>query len=712
MRKSLLAGAAAVSLIWSPYTKAQEADPSLIEVTDADDEVINEIIVTATKRAERVRDISGSITAFDERALEEIGARSYADYLTRTPGVVFNQTVPGNSPAIIRGVATTTSIAQAQGTTGYFINDVPLTDPFYSGGIPDIDTFDVENIAILRGPQGTLFGSASMGGAINYKAAAPDLNSFGAHLRGTVEDVRHGENGLGGHIMLNAPIIDGVLAIRGVYGQRRLAGFVDNIGTGLSDTNRTPIKGGRLLMTMAPSATTTVNYLFLEQTQRTDDAGSTEPGLGAFAKSTLIPESFRYRTTIHNLRLDQDLGFAMLTATATHHAKAFAGQQDYSGLVPTLAPAAFLEPGKIRGETFELRLASNSTGRLDYLFGIFHDSTREYIINQLDAPAATSIFGTPTLIDALVRVRGRESALFGEASYSFTDKLKATLGGRLFRTRLLTETTQGGPLSGPTTTTNGTSSETGFSPKVSLTWQPNDDYLVYALASRGFRFGGPNIARDPVFAIPSEFGSDSLWNYEIGARTTQFDGALQLDATLYWIDWSDIQVTQRSPSGFIYTANAGRARNRGFEASATYRPVRELTFQVAATYLDGRLRRAFGAGAGLVPAGTQLPGASRWQLSDSIIYRPTSAAVSPTIALSHRYTSEAPGELIPTPRTQGGYHLFDMRVGATFAGFGVSVFVENIVDTRGVSQSTTGIRGPVEFLVRPRTVGLTLDYKL
>ena len=163
-----------------------------------------EIVVTATKRSVPVRDIAGSVTAFDESALEEIGARSFADYLTRTPGVVFNQTVPGNSPAIIRGVATTTGIAQAQGTTGYFINDVPMTDPFYSGGIPDIDTFDVDHVAVLRGPQGTLFGSASLGGAINYQARRPDLNSIDVHVRGTLETLAHGEQGYSANAMVNA----------------------------------------------------------------------------------------------------------------------------------------------------------------------------------------------------------------------------------------------------------------------------------------------------------------------------------------------------------------------------------------------------------------------------------------------------------------------------------------------------------------------------
>lgn len=714
MASRWLAGSAVCAALFSVSpAAAQSTTPPRAESDDVQPAAFPEdIVVTATKRSERVRDISGSITAFDEATLEALGARSFADYLTRTPGVVFNQTVPGNSAAIIRGVATSTGIAQAQGTTGYFINDVPLTDPFYSGGIPDIDTFDVDNVAVLRGPQGTLFGSASMGGAINYQAARPDLTRIEAHARGTVETTRHGEEGYGGNVMLNLPIVNDVLAVRGVYGQRRIGGFVDNVGTGRTDSNRTSIDGGRLMVTLKPLAGTTLNYLFLQQTQRTDDVGSTQPSVGDYAKRTRIAEPFRYRTTIHNLRVDQDLGFATLTATATSHAKRFSGQQDYSALAPALAPAAFLEPGTTRGETFEARIASPTGQRFEYLLGVFNDFTRERVINQLVAPAAVPAFGTATLIDALVGVRGRESAIFGEGSYRFTDQVKLTLGGRLFRTRLTTVTTQGGPLAGPTTTTTGGSRETGFSPKASLTWQPDRDILVYALASRGFRFGGPNIARDPAFAIPSQFGSDSLWNYEIGARTSLLDRRLQLDGTLYWIDWDNIQVTQRSPSGFTYTGNAGRARNRGFEASVTYRPIRALAIQGSATYLDGELRRDFGSGATLVASGSQLPGASRWQISDSITYAPTGSSIAPTFALSHRYLSGAPGELRPAAQRQGSYSLIDARIGATIAGFGVAAFIDNIADTRGVSQSVTGTRGPVQFLVRPRTIGISLDYKL
>lgn len=673
----------------------------------------DEIVVTATKRPERVRDIAGSVTAFDEEALEQLGAQSFADYLTRTPGVVFNQTVPGNSAAIIRGVATTTGISQAQGTTGYFINDVPLTDPFYSGGIPDIDTFDVDNIVVLRGPQGTLFGSSSMGGAINYQAARPDLSIVEAHLRGTLADTRHGGTAYNVGAMANVPLVADMLAVRAVYTRRRIAGFVDNLGTGERDSNRTEIEGGRILATLKPTATTTVNYLFLQQINETDDVGSTEPAVGPYAKRTATPEPFRYKTTIHNLRLDQELGGGTLTATATATRKMFSGDQDYSGFVPAfLRPAQFLEPGTIRGETFEARYASATGGRFEYLLGAYHNTTRERIRNVLIAPDAGAVLGTTTALDALAAIDAKETAIFGEASYRFTDALKLTLGGRGFWTRLDSETTSSGPLVGGTTVQNGRARESGFNPKASLTWQPSDDRMVYALVSRGFRFGGPNVssAADPL--IPSQFESDSLVNYEIGTRLAFANDRVLFDGTFYWIDWNDIQFSQRADSGLVFTANAGRARNRGFEAGLTLAPAPGLSIRGAATYLDAELRSDYGSGASLVPAGSRLPGASRWQVSDSITYSPEGARFSPTFSASHRYVSSAPGELTPDPRIQGGYHLFDLRAGIEMGALSISAFVENVGDARGVSQAATGIRGPVEYLVRPRTIGLTVDYRL
>jgi len=231
---------------------------------------------------------------------------------------------------------------------------------------------------------------------------------------------------------------------------------------------------------------------------------------------------------------------------------------------------------------------------------------------------------------------------------------------------------------------------------------------VYGLISKGFRFGGPNIAVDP--AVPSEFKSDSLINYELGARTNLFDRRLQLDGTVFYVDWSDMQVTLATPSAFTYTANAGKARNYGFEGTAAFRPSRSLTLQGNVTWLDSELRTDFLSGGAIVPAGATLPGASEWQISDAAIYTFVDSSTRPSVAFSHRYISTAPGELVVTPQQQGGYNLFDLRLSVAFAGVGVAAFIENIGDERGVARATS-VGGVREYIVRPRTYGLTLDYR-
>ena len=129
------------------------------------------------------------------------------------------------------------------------------------------------------------------------------------------------------------------------------------------------------------------------------------------------------------------------------------------------------------------------------------------------------------------------------------------------------------------------------------------------------------------------------------------------------------------------------------------------------TWLNSELRTDFRSGNSIVPAGSTLPGASEWQISDAAIYTFVDSALKPSVAFSHRYVSSAPGALVVTPQEQGGYNLFDLRLSAAFGGFDVAAFIENIDDERGVTQAVTNNRGVSEYVVRPRTYGLTLDYR-
>lgn len=728
----LLATAAAAPV---PALAQTGAPPS--DARDDTDGFPNDIIVTATKRAEPVREIAGSVTAQTGEELDKIGAQGLSDYLTRTPGVVFNATTPGAGSVIIRGVGTTTGQDIGQATTGIFINEVPLTDPSLSIGTPDIDTFDVDNIAILRGPQGTLFGSSSLGGAINYQAARPDLVDFGARLQGTLRGTRHGGTGGAAKIMLNAPVVSGKLGVRGVFVYREDAGYIDNVGTGDNDANRTVTKGGRILATWAPTDTTTFNYLYLEQRQRTDDSGYRQPGLGGdLRKSTAAPEYSTFSTLLHQLRLDQELGIGTITATATRHEKKTDGLVDLTGGLSDalfgLAPISSFGPGSSKGNTFEIRIASPAGSTFEYLIGAMYDRTKMrqrqviYAAGLADfVDVAGPLLGLPAdsgqllapndlLVDASLPATAKEIALFGELTYNFSDQFEATIGGRLFEQRLV----NGSDAFGLFVLLNageyeqsisGSRKWSGFSPKASITWKPNDGLMIYALASKGFRFGGSNLAA--LTGIPSSYDSDSLWNFEVGTRADLWDRKLLLDVTGFYIDWSDIQL-KRQLGGINFAQNAGKAELYGIEASLALRPADGLEINSSLTWLDATLSEDFDPDAidpanPIIPAGTRLPGSSKWQISNSLSYEHPWADVTPRLVLSHRYISRAPSDL-EAQSSQGGYHLFDARIGGQLGPVGLTLFIENITDRRGVTNSSL-VPPLQEYLVRPRTVGVTLD---
>jgi outer membrane receptor protein involved in Fe transport len=318
-----------------------------------------------------------------------------------------------------------------------------------------------------------------------------------------------------------------------------------------------------------------------------------------------------------------------------------------------------------------------------------------------------------------VPFKGQETAAFGEATYHFSDALKATAGGRIFATRSSNTTTIGGFFNLLTSgmivsTQSGAQSQTGFAPKASITWTHGPDFLAYALVSKGFRFGGPNInPSSPGFTIPASFNSDSLVNYELGARTNWFGRRLQLDVTAFHIDWSDIQLQLYSPLGLTYLANAGKADISGIEATATWSIAPDLTLQSNLTYHDAALASSFNPGAGLavIPRGATLPGASRWQLSNTLSYRWSGAPTAPLLALTHHYISRAPGDFA-AGAPPGGYDRFDARATFHLARFDLSAFAENIGNARGVTSGSL-LNGPLQqFVLRPFTVGLSADFRM
>jgi outer membrane receptor protein involved in Fe transport len=320
---------------------------------------------------------------------------------------------------------------------------------------------------------------------------------------------------------------------------------------------------------------------------------------------------------------------------------------------------------------------------------------------------------------------GREMALFGEVALTFAERLKLTVGGRLFRTEsdsdgmvsgLLGVLTNGQLLSDPPSTRQ---KEEGFNPKASLSFDVSGDLRVYALASKGFRFGGSNINPDPL--LPRNFQSDSLRNYELGLRSDWLDGALTLDAAAFFIDWSDIPLTVSTRTGTVGALNAGDAEIRGAEAELGWRPAAGVTLSSNLTYLDADLvsvSPAAGISFGVTP-GSRLPATSRWRVSSTLRYQ-WEGPTEPFVALMHRYASGAPAVLqqyaAPGRNARvGGYNLFDLRAGLTRGDLELAVFAENLTDERA-SLSASYLSPPLaneilDYVARPRTIGLSVGWR-
>lgn len=682
-----------------------------------------DIIVTATKRNERLREIAGGVSALTGEQLQQIGAQEFKDYLSRTPGVAFNEGPPQNSTAVIRGVGTTAGLDQGQGTTGYFINEIALTEPGYAIVVPDVDAFDVARVEVLRGPQGSLFGSASLGGAINYVANMADPKGFDAAAEGAVTSTKNssGELGYRAKAMVNVPIIADKLAARVTATQRVDAGYIDNVGTGVNGANDIHNLGLRGSIVWTPDVDTTLSYLGLYYRTKADDNSYAQLDVGELARSSNFAQTEKYETQVHSLRLDHDFGGYKFTAIGAYNRKTGDLYFDYTPYYSFINPGAthaFLQAGKSEVVSTEARLASPAGKTFDFLIGATYIDTRKRFEEHLGSPGAGSVLAPSQIIagDEYYYAYGDtdalETAVFGEANLHL-GRVTVTGGGRLFRNEQTRRSAAYGYFYSTPNIINGTRlKDDGFAPKASIKFQATPDAMVYALASKGFRFGSPNLGLLPLpgFDTPEGTTTDSLWNYEVGTRLTLAERKVTLDLTGFWIDWSNLQVRLTRPDDLTYGANAGSARIKGVEASLNVN-LGGFSYAFNGTYLDARITEEIDTASGVIPDGKRLPSAAKWRVSNTASYD-FGGDYRPTLTLMHRYVSDAPGYLA-SDTTFNGYNIFDARAAVSAGTLTLTAFVNNIGDKRAVTFGYgSDIYGQTQFYVRPRTFGLQANWSL
>ncbi|HET8883592.1 MAG TPA: TonB-dependent receptor [Solimonas sp.] len=722
----------------------EPAPPLPVADTQASTGAIEEVIVTASKRKENARTLAGAVTAVTRERLDETGSSNFADYLALSPGVNLSSGNPGVSTVTIRGVSTDTMPTTGQSAVGIYYDDIPLTDPGTPVLVPDIDAYDAERIEVLRGPQGALFGSSSLGGALNYIPQAPNPSAFAFTGQASGSRTKNAATGFSAKMMTNVPLVDDAVGLRLVGYYTEAPGWIDNVGTGVDGANDSRIAGGRAMLGWDVTPESSLRLTGLYQRAVIDDTAFVDDS-GDLKKNTLVPEPARNDITIGALHYDYDTDFGTLSLIGGYQDKnneSVSDQTAFLGLQALGVPFVGSQAQAVDGYSAELRFASNAGEFFEYLIGVSYanrDETLETLIdtNLLALPreivsnlfaslglTPPAVLGATRLIYERVDQKAPEAAAFIDTTFHLTSRLKLAAGGRFYRNTVDADISGQGVLLAPSgsLTFNDTSKTTasGFNPRVSLAYEFGKDIMVYGLYSRGYRLGGINLVPDtPVSPTKTEYGSDQVNNYELGAKTRWLDGALTVDMTGFYIDWKDIPLQVQDRLGlFKYLDNVGDARIFGIETSLAVRPADFLTLRSAVTWNKATLQNFYDPQNGRPPVepGDRLPGSPEWTISNTVSAHWYVAGITPIVTLIHRYESKSPSSLSYQDVTKGGYNQFDARIGAQIGSFGVTLFGRNLGDVRGITavqpyaRATGGALYRRDFIIMPRTFGLELNY--
>lgn len=683
------------------------------------DTVLPKVVISANKRIEPQREVAGTVSVLDGSDLERRGARSQEDSLKLTPGVQFNKGDIASNTITIRGIGTATTnegSGAQQGPTGQYLEDVPLASPSGKGVVLDPLTWDLDRIEVLRGPQGALFGSGSLGGAVRYLFNKPNLNDVEASVKGEFAQTS-GNSTFSIYGMANTPLSAGTSALRVVAFDRRDPGYIDNLGTGKKAANDLQQRGGRVLLTVTPQKEFKATLVASTQETKQGDTFSVSPDPTRL-EHTAPNNSIRFSNTdFYSVTLDYDLGSHTLTSITGHARNKSTTLIDDTELfssVGLVLPQVY-RPGTSSSSATsqELRIASNPGGRFSYVAGVFYQ-TGEASGNakQIDPSGA---FGLTDLVDLSVRSESTETAVFGDTEMQLVGGWSLGLGARYYRTTTASSQT-GTQFGAPSDLSVPNGSDSGVTPKATLKYRFGENQW-YGLVSKGYRYGGVNSS-----APFKPYKSDSLWNYETGLRLTPMTG-LQVDLTAFILDWKDAQFTYFIPNGRLPESgidNVGKARSTGLEVALRYKANAMLDLSASLASIDAKtevdVQIPDGRGSVTAPAGSRLPGTPRLQAALQANLK-FAGPLESQGRFNATYTHVGERVMfLGGNKPADAYGTLDLGLNFARGNWTLASGLANATNEKGV-QSITGAPAGVGafaqyFLQRPRTFTVSLRYDL
>lgn len=741
----------------------------------AHSEGLEEIVVTAQRREERSLDVPMSINAFNEAQLQTAGVQDVGGISRLTPGLTFYPFWDGSTNISLRGVSSTNGAA----TTGIYIDDTPIQVRFLGGGATTTNPypiiFDLDRVEVLKGPQGTLFGAGSEGGAVRFITEQPSFTSTSGRAVAEVGFTQGGAPSYEIAGALGGPFVSDAVAFRLSAYSRTDGGWIDRVpfpnsvvAAQNANSTETDVLRGSLSFKISDAVTITPS-IFYQSIKRNDLdqywQSLSSAGRGSYINGQDLAQPWRDWFALSGVKATVDLNWATLISNTSYLDRNQTVTADYTNYIPELLGAPYTVGSQL-GVTIptpmantqqslvqEVRLQSNAddSSKLKWLTGLFFQNTRqtagEYVHIPEFSTLWTAIFGAPVpatlpgnvTYSGYDTARDWQAAIFGQVDYHLTQSLTATLGGRFTQLRYNYSNLQDGPLNEGRSGFSGSSSHNAFTPRAGLNYKVSADTLLYASAAKGFRPGGANA---PVPAslcakdlaplnfkqVPPTYGPDSLWSYELGAKTLMFDRKLQIEAAAFYTNWSGIQDQYYLINcGFSYVTNLGSATSRGFEAKLTAAPVDALTLSASVAYTDATNTKtvfsqsdAEGSRDVIIGDGDRL-NVAPWSADASVDYG-FPFMVSGFQGYVHSDYSFRAGYSFGPRADELGYQPINNgrfatrytsgRLGVRRGGLDVSLFVNNLFNSDDrLFQLQDTDTSPLlrEASFRPRTIGVTVD---
>jgi iron complex outermembrane recepter protein len=631
MTKSRIALACQASLLTLALAAPAAAQTAVAEV--------DELVVTARKRDEALIDVPFSVAAQTEQVMRERGVTNIEELSRTVASFTVQNLGPGQSQVAIRGISAGQIVRDQPGVkeqVGVYLDESVISLSLFT---PDLDLFDLNRVEVLRGPQGTLYGSGSLSGTLRYITNQPSTDAFEGVVEGTLAKVQGGDIGYNMKGAVNIPINE-MMALRVTAYGEQFAGFIDALQPGGGterDVNDGTRVGIRAALLIRPTENLSITPRILYQDINVDgfnrvdlynvlanEFTTTRPRvqLGGLKQFTQFQEKFEDEFFLADLTINYDFSGLRFTSISSFTDRDVLVYRDATALTGSITggsiglpeavytlDAPLIDVTDVQSITQEVRLATTGDGPIQWVAGAFYsDIDRDYS-QDLPVIGFTAMTGITTagpraptdhLYYSTVPYRQKQFAIFGEGTYAVTDRLEITAGLRWSDYKETRTLTFDGIFADRTIDVPGKVKADAWAPRVIVAYDVTDDVTVNAQVSKGFRLGGINDPLNRPLCTPADFATfnaistpsfknETVWNYEAGIKARLGPGG-SLTLAGFYADINNLQATIDAGScSSRIIANVPSARSIGVDAEFAYRISDNFDIAATASYNDAEL---------------------------------------------------------------------------------------------------------------------------